>query len=58
MFCPTDSRPWFSFTSINDATVASLKPSASIVQNFSMYSNAEFPIAVSVDEVWQHLKTS
>jgi ADP-heptose:LPS heptosyltransferase len=58
MFCPTDSRPWFSFTSINDATVASLKPSAPIVGKFSIYSNAEFPTAVSVDEIWQHLTTS
>jgi ADP-heptose:LPS heptosyltransferase len=58
IFCSTDSRPWFSFTSVNDATVESLKPSASKVGKFSMYSNAEFPTAVSVDEVWQHLTTN
>ena len=56
-FCSTDSRPWFSYTSINDATVAT-KPSASIVEKFSVYSNAEFPTAVSVDEIWQHLTAS
>ena len=58
MFCPTDSRPWFSFTSVNDATVASLKPSAPIEGEFTKYSNAEFPTAVSVDEIWQYLTTS
>ena len=58
MFYATDSRPWFSFATVNDDTMTPLKPSASIEGEFTKYSNADFSTAVSVDEIWQYLTTS
>jgi hypothetical protein len=55
---PADSRPSTSFDMVNDASAASVKPSHSLIEGkFSRPSDAEFPVAVSVDEVWRHLKT-
>ena len=55
---PADSRPPTSFNMINDASAASGKPSPSLIEGkFSRPSDAEFPVTVSVDEVWRHLKT-
>ena len=55
---PADSRPSTSFDMVNDASAASVKPSPSLIEGkFSRPSDAEFPVTVSVDEVWRHLKT-
>ena len=55
---PADSRPPTSFNMVNDASAASVKPSPSLIEGkFSRPSDAEFPVTVSVDEVWRHLKT-
>ena len=56
MFDPTDSRPWFSFNSANDASAASVKPNVDIEGKFFRFSSAEYSVAVSVDQIWQHLK--
>ena len=54
---PADSRPSTSFDNVHDASAASVKPNPSIGEKFSKSSGPEFPVAVSVDEVWRHLKT-
>jgi len=55
---PADSRPPTSFNMINDASAASGKPNPSLIGGkFSRSSGTEFPVTVSVDEVWRHLKT-
>lgn len=58
IFNPVDSRPSASFDIVNDASAAAVKPSPSLIGGkFSRPSDAEFPVTVSVDEVWRHLKT-
>ena len=55
---PADSRPSTSFDIVNDASAAPGKANPSLIGGkFSKSSDAEFPVAVSVDEVWRHLKT-
>ena len=56
---PADSRPATSFdmVMVNDASAAPGKANPSLGGKFSKYSSTEFPVAVSVDEVWRHLKT-
>ena len=56
MFDPTDSRPWFSFKSANVASAASVEPDMAIEGKFFRFSSAEYSVAVSVDQIWQHLK--
>ncbi|HIN88852.1 MAG TPA: hypothetical protein EYN05_09390 [Nitrospinaceae bacterium] len=58
IFNPADSRPSASFDIVNDASAAPGKANPSIGEKFSKSSDAEFPVAVSVDEVWRHLKAS
>ncbi|MCL0039716.1 glycosyltransferase family 9 protein [Nitrospinaceae bacterium] len=58
IFNPGDSRPSTSFDIVNDTSAAPVKPSPSLIGGkFSKSSDPEFPVTVSVDEVWQHLKT-
>ena len=52
-----DSRPPTSFDNVHDASAAPGKANPSIGEKFSKSSDAEFPVTVSVDEVWRHLKT-
>ena len=54
---PADSRPSTSFDNVHDASAAPGKANPSIGEKFSKSSDPEFPVAVSVDEVWRHLKT-
>jgi ADP-heptose:LPS heptosyltransferase len=56
IFDPTDSRPWFSFKGANVASAASVKPSIYREGKFFRFSSAEYSVAVSVDQIWQHLK--
>jgi len=56
IFDPTDSRPWFSFKSANVASAASVKPNVNKERKFFRFSSAEYSVAVSVDQIWQHLK--
>ena len=54
---PADSRPPTSFDMVHDASAAPGKANSSIGEKFSKSSGTEFPVTVSVDEVWRHLKT-
>ena len=55
---PADSRPSTSFDNVHDASAAPGKANPSLIgEKFSKSSDPEFPVAVSVDEVWRHLKT-
>ena len=54
---PADSRPSTPFDMVHDTSAASVKPNPSIKEKISKSADAEFPVAVSVDEVWRHLKT-
>jgi len=55
---PADSRPSASFDNVHDASAAPGKANPSLIGGkFSRPSDPEFPVAVSVDEVWRHLKT-
>ena len=54
---PADSRPSTSFDNVHDASAAPGKTNPFMEEKFSKSSDPEFPVAVSVDEVWRHLKT-
>ena len=54
---PADSRPSTSFDIVHDASAAPGKANTIMEEKFSKSSDPEFPVAVSVDEVWRHLKT-
>ena len=57
IFNPADSRPPTSFDMVHDTSAAPGKANPAIEEKFSKSSGTEFPVTVSVDEVWRHLKT-
>jgi ADP-heptose:LPS heptosyltransferase len=57
VFNPTHSRPSTPHNSAHEASAASGKANAYIEEKLSDSSDPEYPVAVSVDEVWQYLKT-
>ena len=58
IFNPTGSRPVSSYGIVNEVNVASGEANTDIQEKLPKSSDSEFPTAVSVDEVWQHLKAS
>ena len=58
IFNPAGSRPSTTYNNAHDASAVSGKANRYIEEKLCKSSDPEYPIVLSVDEVWQHLKMS
>ena len=58
IFNPAGSHLPTSYSNAHDASVVSKEAKVNIEGKSCKSSDPEYPVVVSVDEVWQHLKTS
>jgi hypothetical protein len=58
IFNLADSSSPNSYNNAHDASAAPGEANKHIEEKLYKFSDPEYPVVVSVDEVWQHLKTS